>query len=470
MSGLSARTPLRVKLVAAVVALAALGLLVAGTTATASLNGYLLNRIDSQLVNFQGDGGAGRPGGGPDPFTTIYVGAFNTDGTVSTLRVPTSLAGPSAPKSIPARPVTVHATRAGEADWRVIGKRDRETGDFVLIGMNLGELQSTTHQLEVRELVIGGLVLLVVGAVGYVVVRRSLRPLVAVESTAEAIAAGDLTQRVPESDPRTEVGSVSHSFNAMLSQIETAFAAASASESEARASEGRMRRFIGDASHELRTPLTSIRGFAELYRQGALPAPADVDRAMSRVESEAMRMGLLVEDLLMLARLDQQRPLEYGSVDLLQLAGDAVQDARAVDPARSVELEVVAVGPAPVVQGDAQRLRQVFGNLVSNAITHTPAGTPVVVRVSTDAVGGGRRGGRLRAGDPGRGPGAGVRAVLPHGHVTDARVGRQWARAVDRGGARRRPRREPGRGRHAGWRGHLPGPPPAVRKLRLVAP
>ena len=142
-----------------------------------------------------------------------------------------------------------------------------------------------------------------------------------------------------------------------------------------------MRRFVGDASHELRTPLTSIRGFAELYRQGALPTAEEVDRAMVRVEDEAARMGLLVEDLLMLARLDQQRPLERGPVDLLELAGDAVQDAQAVDPGRSVTLEAVASGPAPIVQGDEQRLRQVFANLVSNALTHTPSTAPVVVRV-----------------------------------------------------------------------------------------
>ncbi|MDX6218689.1 MAG: two-component system, OmpR family, sensor kinase, partial [Frankiales bacterium] len=147
--------------------------------------------------------------------------------------------------------------------------------------------------------------------------------------------------------------------------------------------EERMRRFIGDASHELRTPLTSIRGFAELYRQGALPASADVDRAMSRVESEAARMGLLVEDLLLLARLDQQRPLERLDVDLLELATDAVADALAVDPSRPVRLEAVADGPPPVVSGDPARLRQVFGNLVTNALTHTPSGTPVVMRVST---------------------------------------------------------------------------------------
>ena len=246
-------------------------------------------------------------------------------------------------------------------------------------------LASTTRRLVLLELVIGVLALVVIGGAGSLVVRRSLRPLVEVETTAEAIAAGDLSHRVPSSDPRTEVGSLSASFNTMLDKVEEAFAAQAESEAEARASEGRMRRFVGDASHELRTPLTSIRGFAELYRSGALPSGPDVDRAMSRIEGEAARMGLLVEDLLLLARLDQQRPLEAVPVDLLQIASDAVQDARAVDPTRTVDLEVVAAGPAPEVQGDPARLRQVLGNLTGNALTHTPAGTPLQLRVSTSA-------------------------------------------------------------------------------------
>ncbi len=376
------QTPLRVKLVAVVVALAALGLAVAGTTAATSLHGYLLDRVDEQLVQFRGDGGGRGPGrpGGDDPFTTVYVGAFNTDHSLTTFRVPSHLTGPSTPKGFPSRPVTVHASKSGEADWRVIAKTD-ESGIVVLIGINLQDVEQTTHRLVVLELVIGTVVLLIIGGVGYVVVRRSLRPLVAVETTAEAIAEGDLTQRVPESDPRTEVGSLSRSFNAMLGQIESSFSAQALSEAEARASEERMRRFVGDASHELRTPLTSIRGFSELYRSGALGSKQDVTRAMSRIEGEASRMGVLVEDLLMLARLDQQRPLERARVDLLELAGDAVQDARAVDPTRSVQLEAVAAGPAPVVLGDAPRLRQVFGNLVANALTHTSSA--LVVRVST---------------------------------------------------------------------------------------
>jgi two-component system OmpR family sensor kinase len=141
-----------------------------------------------------------------------------------------------------------------------------------------------------------------------------------------------------------------------------------------------MRRFVADASHELRTPLTSIRGFAELYRQGAVQSPEDVARILRRVEDEAARMGLLVDDLLLLARLDQQRPLEQRPVDLLALATDAVQDARAVDPGRPVAVQVVGSPPGPVT-GDEARLRQVVGNLVTNALNHTPPGTPVLVSV-----------------------------------------------------------------------------------------
>jgi two-component system OmpR family sensor kinase len=385
----SARTPLRVKLVAGVVLLAALGLVVSGVAASTALRGYLQDRVDQQLTGFlnrpiplDNEGGGGRGGGFNDQFNTVFRQYVDSAGQVAQI-VPTGYSAPRVGASAPHTPHTVGSV-TGDSQWRVIGAVDQAGNPFVL-GVSLRDVESTTHRLVLLEAGVGAVVLVLLAGGGYLVVRRSLRPLVAVEQTAEAIAGGDLTQRVPESDPRTEVGSLSQSFNAMLTQIETAFSAQALSEADARASEERMRRFVGDASHELRTPLTSIRGFAELYRQGALPAKPDVDRAMSRVESEASRMGVLVEDLLLLARLDQQRPLEHAPVDLLELASDAVQDARAVDPTRTVQLEAVAAGPAPVVSGDAARLRQVFGNLVANALTHTPTGTPVTVRVSTDS-------------------------------------------------------------------------------------
>jgi two-component system OmpR family sensor kinase len=380
-----ARTPLRVKLVAAVLVLAGLGLGISGVAANQALHGYLLNRVDQQLRDMPQ-----RPGFGCDPgfgrgglFQTAYTLCVPAGSNRGFYYAPPGKHGPKLPSPLPTSPTTLGAN-GDPAPWRAIAHVS-DDGTTFFYALTLEDVESTTHRLALLEAVIGAIVLVLLAGGGTVVVRRSLRPLVAVEAAAEAIAEGDLSQRVPESDPRTEVGSLSQSFNAMVAQLESAFAEQAASEAEARASEQRMRRFIGDASHELRTPLTSIRGFAELYRQGALQAPADVERAMSRVEGEASRMGLLVEDLLLLARLDQQRPLERVDVDLLELASDAVADALAVDPSRPVRLEVLADGPPPVVSGDAARLRQVFGNLVTNALTHTPAGTPVVLRVSTSS-------------------------------------------------------------------------------------
>jgi two-component system, OmpR family, sensor kinase len=213
------------------------------------------------------------------------------------------------------------------------------------------------------------------------VVHRSLRPLSEVERTAAAIAAGQLDRRVPTRDPRTEVGRLSLALNGMLAQIQSAMAASESSAEKARGSEERMRRFITDASHELRTPLTTIRGFAELYRQGAAN---DVEMLMSRIESESSRMGLLVEDLLLLARLDAQRPLDRRRVDLLVLASDAVHDARSIAPKRTITMEVFDGPGTPEVLGDEPRLRQVLSNLMTNALQHTPDTADVTVRVGTD--------------------------------------------------------------------------------------
>ena len=228
---------------------------------------------------------------------------------------------------------------------------------------------------------IGVVVLFVLGVAGYVVVHRSLRPLVEVEQTAAAIAAGELDRRVPERDPRTEVGRCRWRSTECSRRFRRAVASSEASAEQARTSEDRMRRFITDASHELRTPLTTIRGFAELYRQGAA---SDIELLMSRIESESRRMGLLVEDLLLLARLDAQRPLERRRVDLLALATDAVHDARSIAPKRAITMEVFDGPGTPEVLGDEARLRQVLGNLVANALQHTPESAGIAVRVGTD--------------------------------------------------------------------------------------
>jgi two-component system OmpR family sensor kinase len=288
----------------------------------------------------------------------------------------------------------------------------------MVIAVDLGAVGAVVHQLIVVELIVGTAIVIVLAIVGVAVVRANLRPLDDIEMTAGEIAKGHLDHRVPEGDPRTEIGSLGRSLNAMLTQIERAFHAQGRAEQAAHESEERMRRFVADAAHELRTPLTTIRGFAAHYRQrggassvrpgapepnssfrtdaadsgpstaspvtGARQdgmSPEDLDHLVGRVEAEAARMGMLVEDLLTLARLDQQRPLAKAPVDLLTLAVDAVQDARIVSPGRPIDL-IVAPGTAFLVNGDEPRLRQVLANLVNNAITHTPAGTPVRVRIA----------------------------------------------------------------------------------------
>ena len=271
----------------------------------------------------------------------------------------------------------------------------------MIVGADLGNINATIGGLAATVLIIGLIVVCILALAIVMVVRASLRPLVDIEATAGEIAAGHLNRRVPERDPRTEIGSLGRSLNTMLSQIETAFHAQEESEAAAHQSEERMRRFVADASHELRTPVTAIRGFAEYFRQrGGLarfrdrPEPAgtaasqagltpeDVDRIMMRVEKEAARMGLLVEDLLLLARLDQQRPMARKPVDILSLAADAVHDARLLAPDRAIDLSVQP-GAAFLVIGDEPRLRQVIGNLTSNALNHTPDGVPIEVSVGT---------------------------------------------------------------------------------------
>ncbi|WP_344076101.1 HAMP domain-containing sensor histidine kinase [Luedemannella helvata] len=269
----------------------------------------------------------------------------------------------------------------GSHRWRVISVPLRG-GQVVTVGEDLAGVEHAIGRLVLIQLLVGAAVLLTLATAGGWAVRRSLRPLGEIERTAAAIAGGDLRQRVPDLGSQTEVGRLAGAINVMLAQIEQAFTARAASEARAIRSEERMREFVADASHELRTPLTTIRGFAELYRQGAADDPAAV---LKRIEDEAARMGLLVEDLLLLARLDRERPLQMKPVGLAGLVTDAAVAARAVAPDRTIEVEL---SPAdPVVVGDEPRLRQVIGNLVTNALTHTPAGSPVTLRLREEAGG-----------------------------------------------------------------------------------
>jgi len=383
--------PLRVSLVAATLVLVAGGLGTSGVAVTSILHHRLISRIDQNLIDAsrtwaqapqelaaaqRAEPNIGRP---PSNF---YVRSIGRDGRTWSV-VNDRHAEPALPadNDVGPEPVTVGSVDGSSVQWRAVSVRG-PLGRVSTVAYDLSELQHAVRNLVYLQVGIGAAVLLVIGIAGYAVVHRSLRPLVEVEQTAAAIAAGQLDRRITERDPRTEVGRLSSALNGMLAQIQRALASSESSAEQARTSEERMRRFITDASHELRTPLTTIRGFAELYRQGAA---RDMEMLMSRIESESRRMGLLVDDLLLLARLDAQRPLEQHRVDLLALASDAVHDAQAIAPRRKIAMEVFDGPGIPEVLGDEARLRQVLSNLVANALQHTPESAAVTVRVGTEA-------------------------------------------------------------------------------------
>jgi two-component system OmpR family sensor kinase len=381
--------PLRVGLVAATLVLVACGLLASGIAVTSILRHTLSNRVDQELLDAsrswaQAPRVPAPPMEGPNPArppSNFYVRGIDPGGHIW-MAVNDRDAEPAVPadNDVGPVPVTIGSIDDSGVEWRAMTVRG-PGGELTTVAIDLSDVQTTVRALTYAQVGIGLAVLLVLGVAGYWVVHRSLRPLVEVEQTAAAIAAGQLDRRVPERDPRTEVGRLSLALNGMLAQIQHAMAASESSAEQARSSEDRMRRFITDASHELRTPLTTIRGFAELYRQGAA---SDVEMLMNRIESESARMGLLVEDLLLLARLDAQRPLERRRVDLLSLASDAVHDARSIAPQRTITMEVFDGPGTPEVLGDEARLRQVLGNLMANALQHTPESAGVTVRVGTD--------------------------------------------------------------------------------------
>jgi two-component system, OmpR family, sensor kinase len=437
---LSDRTPLRTKLITAALALVVMALAAICIATTYMLRSYVTTRQDGDLraifAQYQQSDPPHNayPGYASPTFSNLVVMLQHPGSQVSwepggNLNLPFR----GSPDPLPQLPtsgnwannpvmLTVPA-QSGPNTWRIIAATNtytvtnfytettqQETLTFV-VGVDLGNVNALIHRLILFDLSVGGAIVVVLAAVGAAVVRANLRPLNDIELTAGQIARGHLDHRIPERDSRTEIGSLGRSLNIMLSQIETAFHAQHESERAAHASEERMRRFVADASHELRTPLTTIRGFAEYYRQrggvrkdqdpssrtndgASAPAnghsprglsPEELDHLMRRLESEASRMGLLVEDLLQLARLDQQRPLDIAPVDLLSLTADAVSDARIVAPDRRIDL-IVAPGAAFIVDGDEPRLRQVIGNLVNNALTHTPPGTPMRVRIASDTL------------------------------------------------------------------------------------
>ncbi|MGH3739171.1 MAG: sensor histidine kinase [Micromonosporaceae bacterium] len=393
------RVSLRLKLVAAVLAIVAAALTGISVTSVAAMQGYLLNRVDDELRSIadqllqQVEEGRSQlalrevfPSDAvrlPSPYVFETRGPA---GKVQSSHPDPHDAWPQVPNDSDQlrehvdTPFTV-AAMTGTVRWRLL-VAELPGDQFLVIGASLADVDSAVERLSHLSLLIGLVVLGTAALLGVAVVWASLRPLGEIERTAAAIAAGDLSRRVPDRDPRTEVGRLARVLNMTFNQIETAFRARARSEAAARRSEERMRRFVADASHELRSPLTSIRGFAELHRHGALSDPAETASVMRRIEDEAARMGLLVEDLLLLARLDQHRPIAWEPVDLLELAVDARDAGRAVAPDRPIELAVG--GAPPVVMGDQTRLRQVLDNLVRNALIHTPAGTPVEIRVRAE--------------------------------------------------------------------------------------
>jgi two-component system OmpR family sensor kinase len=393
---------LRARLIAGLLALAAVGLLVLAGVTYAEQSRFLNERVDDQAraapwaVRFALDGGGLGPGGRPDddegrgfdrpppggrtaqPPAGTYGERRSADGRVvdDVVLVYSDeeiTAKPELPADVPVdRLFTLDGSGAGATRYRAYAQYDR-TGDLIVAAVPLTEVDHTLNRLLlVMGLVIAG-VLGILGAVAWVVVRIGLLPLDRMGHTAGAIAGGDLSHRVEATDPRTEVGRLGISLNAMLDRLERAFA-------EREASEERLRRFLADASHELRTPLASIRGYAELFRIGAARDPDGTEKAMRRIEEEAQRMGVLVEDLLLLARLDELPDAERTPVDLHALAADAVDDARATAPDRDIDLRVDG---DVTVSGEPDRLRQVLANLLRNALVHTPAGTPIEVTVES---------------------------------------------------------------------------------------
>lgn len=371
-----------------VTALIAVVLTVAAVTIAQLTRANLVDQLDAQLETAGarvGDDprgpGQGRGPDGPALLSSIYVGVLSAEGDLTTLRAP-DLIGTDALEPVldaqaisalrEGRTITVPSNES-DLQFRMQARREGPRGLTTVLALPLDDVEDAVRGLIAVEAVAVITVLAVLGLVMWWVIRLGVRPVRRMTETAGAIAAGDLSRRVPEGAPGTEAGDLGVALNGMLGRIEEAF-------DQRAASEARLRRFIADASHELRTPVATIRGYAELYRSGALGQSAELDDAMRRTEQEAVRMGSLVDDLLHLARLDQGRPLEQVPVDLVQLAEDAARDASAVEPERAVR--AVADGPV-IVLGDPARLHQVVANLVANALVHAP-GAPIEVRVHTE--------------------------------------------------------------------------------------
>ena len=398
---------LRNRLVLGVVILSILGFITSGVVAQKQIESFLIHQIDDQLLNvasgalprvnlagivdddddFEERGGRNRRDGvqaPPTPLTQVPTSTSLTlldangavvagiGGDLNTVSVRDYIAGysPEEVAEFDGKPFTVKAE--GE-NFRVLALPLPSNLGSVAIAQSLSDVDRTLSRLQWLFFLIGFVIVGLIALASRSVIKVGLKPLSEVESTAEQIAAGDLSARLPEAKPNTEVGRLTTSLNTMLARIEESFALR-------KNSEDKLRRFVADASHELRTPLTAIRGFAELHRQGAVTGEADTKQLLSRIEGESIRMGSLVEDLLLLARLDQAREMAHLPVDIAQVTKDAVASAQVAGPDHEISLS----GDLDELYtlGDQHRIHQVVANLLANARTHTPAGTQIAVSIA----------------------------------------------------------------------------------------
>ncbi|HEY7420783.1 MAG TPA: HAMP domain-containing sensor histidine kinase [Gaiellaceae bacterium] len=371
------RLSLRTRLLLGVVLLAALGLVAADVATYRELRSFLVSQMDTTL---QQEHQAFEGGDDEHVPPEVFFERRSADGKTVVSPLSVSLFPDQARPPAPLLPQTIHVpARPNEgfdrASYFTVGSHGGEEyrvraaiepeldGSMLIVAQSLHDVNRTLHRLFFVELTVTLVVLGALAALALWIIRISLRPLRRIEETAAAITAGDLSRRVEHADPQTEVGRVGSALNTMLDRIE--------------ASDRRLRRFIADASHELRTPLAAVRAYAELFGRGAAARPADLERSMSGISRETERMSLLVDDLLLLSRLDEGRPLERAPVDLAAIVEEAVDASRVVEPGRPIEL---FVEPA-MVAGDEARLHQVLDNLLANARAHTPPGTSVSVEL-----------------------------------------------------------------------------------------
>jgi len=329
------------------------------------------------------------PGG--DPELTIPLPRPGEEPIALTGEVPLPSGGPAGigtddPSFVEADDETIFATVGSSDDHPLRVRVSRQPDDRILVlGRSLEPMENTRERLFAVLTVATLGALAVAGVVGLVLVRVGLRPLVAVERAAGEISDTDIDRRVPGESERTEVGRLAIAINRMLARLQSAFAQRTEDIAALQESQARMRRFVADASHELRTPIAATSAYAELFERGARDHPDDLARSMSGIRAETARMGALVEDLLLLAQLDEGRPIALEPVDLADVAVEAVDAARLLAPDHPTSLRVDA---APIVTGDASRLRQVFDNLLGNVRTHTPPGTSCEIVVEADDEGG----------------------------------------------------------------------------------